>query len=70
MTTLIQPVRKGPDLTEEILSTRPAPGTLAVWWLGQSGFVVKSRSGTLVIDPYLSEHLRRNMRGRTSPTSA
>ncbi|GIW87971.1 MAG: MBL fold metallo-hydrolase [Isosphaeraceae bacterium] len=35
----------------------PAPGALAIWWLGQSGFVIKSRLGTLVIDPYLSDTL-------------
>jgi L-ascorbate 6-phosphate lactonase len=57
MTSLIQPVRRGRELADEIRATRPGSGTLAVWWLGQSGFVIKTRSGTLVIDPYLSEHL-------------
>ena len=57
MTALIQPVRRGRDLTDEIHATAPQRGTLAVWWLGQSGYVFKSSTGTLVIDPYLSEHL-------------
>lgn len=30
---------------------------LLIWWLGQSGFLVKSRSLTFVIDPYLSTTL-------------
>jgi len=30
---------------------------LNVWWLGQSGFLFKSRRGLLAIDLYLSEHL-------------
>ncbi len=55
--TLIQPLRKGQALLDEIRDTHPAAGTLAIWWLGQSGYVIKSRRGLLVIDPYLSEHL-------------
>jgi L-ascorbate metabolism protein UlaG (beta-lactamase superfamily) len=54
---MIEPVRSGAELTSEIGATRPAAGTLAVWWLGQSGFLIRSRTGTLLIDPYLSEHL-------------
>jgi L-ascorbate metabolism protein UlaG (beta-lactamase superfamily) len=53
----IRPVRTGSELVEEIRATRPVPGSLAVWWLGQSGYLIKSRHGLLVIDPYLSEHL-------------
>jgi L-ascorbate metabolism protein UlaG (beta-lactamase superfamily) len=63
MTLLIQPVRSGASLVEEIESTRPARGTIAVWWLGQSGFLIKSRRGVLVIDPYLSESLTRKYAG-------
>jgi L-ascorbate metabolism protein UlaG (beta-lactamase superfamily) len=54
---MIEPVRHGPALVEEIASTIPAPGSLAVWWLGQSGFLIKSRRGLLAVDLYLSEHL-------------
>jgi L-ascorbate metabolism protein UlaG (beta-lactamase superfamily) len=56
-TELIQPVKQGAELAAEIRETAPDAGTIAVWWLGQSGFVYKSRYGTLVIDPYLSESL-------------
>lgn len=35
---------------------RVAEGSLAVWWLAQAGFLLKSPGGTLVaIDPYLSD---------------
>jgi L-ascorbate 6-phosphate lactonase len=60
---MIQPVRKGSELLAEIESTRPAAGTLAVWWLGQSGFLIKSSRGVLLIDPYLSESLTRKYAG-------
>lgn len=54
---MIRPVRQGRELLDQIASTCPEPGSLAIWWLGQSGFLVKSTSMTLVIDPYLSESL-------------
>ena len=46
-------MKSGARLLDEIAPTAPPPGSIAVWWLGQSGFVVKSRSGLIVIDPYL-----------------
>jgi L-ascorbate 6-phosphate lactonase len=54
---LIQPVKRGEELLEEIRATRLSPGSIAVWWLGQSGFLIKSGQGEVVIDPYLSDHL-------------
>src|SRR5262249_20293558 len=51
------PVRQGSALIGEIQGTIPAVGSLCVWWLGQSGFLIKSRQGLLAIDLYLSEHL-------------
>jgi len=67
MTAQIQPVLRGRDLIAEIRTTAPGPDTLAVWWLGQSGYVVKSATGTLVIDPYLSEHLTAKYAGTDRP---
>jgi L-ascorbate 6-phosphate lactonase len=64
---LIQPVLHGQELVAEIAGTRPEPGCLAAWWLGQSGYVIKSTSGTLVIDPYLSEHLTAKYAGTARP---
>lgn len=52
---MIQPVKRGPPLLDEIDRT-DSPGP-TLWWLGQSGFVVKYRSVILYIDPYLSESL-------------
>ncbi|MDB5349576.1 MAG: putative Zn-dependent hydrolase of beta-lactamase fold protein [Planctomycetota bacterium] len=67
MIDLIRPTLSGPDLLAEIASTRPDPGTLAVWWLGQSGYAIKSRNGLLIIDPYLSEHLTTKYAGTNKP---
>ena len=67
MTDLIRPIKFGRELLVEIAETRPDPGSLAVWWLGQSGYVAKSRSGLMAIDPYLSEHLTAKYAGTSKP---
>jgi hypothetical protein len=64
---MIEPFSQGPELIEEILGTHPFHGSLAIWWLGQSGFLIKIDGGILVIDPYLSEHLTRKYEGTSRP---
>lgn len=64
---MIEPVRSGQALADEIRDTRPGDGEVAVWWLGQSGFLLKSREATVLIDPYLSEHLTRKYEGTSRP---
>ena len=40
----------------QIRAHQVAAGHIALWWLGQSGFIVKGPAGTiLAIDPYLSD---------------
>jgi L-ascorbate metabolism protein UlaG (beta-lactamase superfamily) len=56
---MIEPILAGSALVDEIERTVPAAGSLSVWWLGQSGFLIKSRQGLLAIDLYLSEHLTK-----------
>lgn len=41
-----------------------AAGTVAVAWLGQAGFLLRTADCTLLIDPYLSDFLARKYRGR------
>jgi len=50
---MIQPVKKGIALIADIDNTECPTPTL--WWLGQSGFVLKYQKIVLYIDPYLSE---------------
>lgn len=43
-------------LAQTIGSTTVAPGTVMAWWLGGTGFVLKTAAGTqLYIDPYFSD---------------
>ena len=64
---MIEPVRNGHDLTDEIAKTSPQAGSLAIWWLGQSGFLIKSRNGLLAVDLYLSDHLTNKYAGTGRP---
>lgn len=46
-------------LVDRIIEARPAPNSIAAWWLGGSGFVFKTSTGQQVwIDPYLSDVVR------------
>lgn len=47
--------KKGNALLSEIQSTQVQPGMLAVWFIGQCGFILKSRKHTVMIDPVLNE---------------
>ncbi|MDR3632959.1 MAG: MBL fold metallo-hydrolase [Isosphaeraceae bacterium] len=64
---MIEPICHGPQLLNAIGYATVSAGNLAVWWLGQSGFVIKSPKGTLVIDPYLSEHLTKKYEHTSKP---
>jgi L-ascorbate 6-phosphate lactonase len=46
-------------LAKRILATSVAPSHISCWWLGGSGFVLKTSSGSvLYIDPYLSNSVK------------
>src|SRR5258708_13784828 len=54
---MIDPVQKGQALLEDIRHTTPKQGEVAIWWLGQSGYAIKTASILFYVDLYLSEHL-------------
>ncbi len=64
---MIEPIRQDQALVEEIAKTMPPQETLAVWWLGQSGYIIKSRHGMLGVDLYLSEHLTKKYEHTNRP---
>jgi L-ascorbate metabolism protein UlaG (beta-lactamase superfamily) len=41
-------------LLAEIVAATPEQGVV-VWWLGQSGFIIRGRAGTVAIDPFLTD---------------
>jgi L-ascorbate metabolism protein UlaG (beta-lactamase superfamily) len=53
---MIEPLKSDDVLLTDIRTTEPNAGC-ALWWLGQSGFLLKCSAGCLLFDPYLSESL-------------
>ena len=56
-TSMIEPHQSGAVLLDDIQMAQPAYGEIAIWWLGQSGYAIKTANHLLYIDLYLSEHL-------------
>jgi L-ascorbate metabolism protein UlaG (beta-lactamase superfamily) len=60
-----------PALTDEAfladVATPAEPGALDLWWLGQSGFLVRWQERHLLLDPYLSDSLTRKYAGSDRP---
>ncbi len=42
---MIEPIQAGTPFLNDVESAKPEPGAICVWWLGQSGFIVKSPPG-------------------------
>jgi L-ascorbate metabolism protein UlaG (beta-lactamase superfamily) len=52
---MIIPLQKNDALLADIDAA--APGRVHLWWLGQSGFLVRSDDTCVLLDPYLSDTL-------------
>jgi len=47
-------------LDQTIRATQVAPGSLAIFWLAQAGFVFKTSIGKVIyVDPYLTDYVQR-----------
>ncbi|MDX1383054.1 MAG: MBL fold metallo-hydrolase [Thermoanaerobaculia bacterium] len=63
---LIRPVTAGDDLVAQIREDDPGYG-LSLWWLGQSGFLIKAGRVCVLFDPYLSDSLTRKYAATDHP---
>lgn len=54
---LIRALRKDADLLADILTTPASSDDVHLWWLGQSGYVLRHKHDLAAIDPYLSDSL-------------
>jgi L-ascorbate metabolism protein UlaG (beta-lactamase superfamily) len=63
---MIEPVTSNNELLEEVQATDPDCGC-ALWWFGQSGFLVKHSVGYLLFDPYLSDSLTKKYANTDKP---
>ncbi len=51
-------------LAARIRETRVEPGSLAIFWLAQAGFVYKTPAGKIIyVDPYLTDSVHRQLAG-------
>lgn len=64
--TLIEPLLADEALAADIEAADPGDG-IVLWWLGQSGFLVKSAAGRVLFDPYLSDSLTRKYEHTDKP---
>ena len=64
---MIIPFRQDADLLADIRNARISPGEFRLWWLGQSGFLIKTASAAILIDPYLSDSLTAKYAGTARP---
>ena len=58
--------QKDDALRADIESAR-ATGRARLWWLGQSGFLLYTRAGTVLFDPYLSDSLTKKYAATDKP---
>jgi L-ascorbate metabolism protein UlaG (beta-lactamase superfamily) len=64
---MIEPKQKGQSLLDDIRSTSVQPEQVAIWWLGQSGYAIKTASVLFYVDLYLSEHLTAKYQNTEKP---
>ena len=60
---MIEPVLKDEALRQDILASSSEPLLAHLWWLGQSGYLLKWKGRYLLVDPYLSDSLTRKYAG-------
>lgn len=64
---MIEPVVSGAELIREVEGAAAPASGLAIWWTGQSGYLIRSAQGLLAVDLYLSEHLTKKYEATTRP---
>src|SRR6266851_1755442 len=47
------------NIVRDMLNTQLPPDTIALWWLGQAGFVLRSSRSIVYLDPFLSDRPAR-----------
>lgn len=60
---MIIPLLKDDALLDDIASAPDRPDAFHLWWLGQSGFLIKWQNRHLLFDPYLSDSLTEKYAG-------
>ncbi len=64
---LIKPVQKDEVLLADILNRTEGEWHWRIWWLGQSGFLIKWEDQYCLLDPYLSDSLTKKYANTDKP---
>lgn len=64
---MIPAIKKGQAFLEDVESAVDSPDSYTIWWLGQSGFLIKWNGYKLLLDPYLSDSLALKYAGTKKP---
>jgi L-ascorbate metabolism protein UlaG (beta-lactamase superfamily) len=64
---MIVPLQKDEVFVEDFHNADKVTGAIHVWWLGQSGFLIKWNGHGMLIDPYLSDSITRAHHGTDTP---
>lgn len=64
---MIEPLLADDALLDQIRSAGHSTDDFWLWWLGQSGFLLKWRGRHLLLDPYLSDSLTRKYAATDKP---
>ncbi len=64
---MITPALKDDVLVANIAAAPDDEALLHVWWLGQSGFLIKHNGMRVLFDPYLSDSLTKKYAGTDKP---
>lgn len=64
---MIEPVQKDDEFISDFKEADKVTGAIHIWWMGQSGFLVKWDGYGILIDPYLSDSVSRRYEGTDTP---
>jgi len=64
---MIKALLKDQAFLDDVKDAPSKPDTLHMWWLGQSGYLVKWKKVHLLIDPYLSDSLTKKYANTDKP---
>lgn len=64
---MIVPLQKDEEFVSDFHGADKVTGAIHLWWLGQSGFLIKWNGHGLLLDPYLSDSITRANKGTDTP---
>jgi len=64
---VIQPLLRDNSFLSDVIGAESSPDRFTLWWLGQSGFLLRRKRTHVLLDPYLSDSLTRKYAATDKP---